>query len=146
MSVAVGDFACPINSKPRGDKTRANWMVNTYNNVIRGIGQARQVPFLDLHLALDALQAQVNVLSSNMTAVDNLAQAVALGTAASEGGALSPEQAAQLLRLAEGSSADACEFLVADAGQSEPQPRQNVDRCVDYQLTHANLTSPLPMP
>ena len=61
-----------------------------------------------LHLALEALQAQVNVLSSNMTAVDNLAQAVALGTAASEGGALSPEQAAQLLRLAEGSSADAC--------------------------------------
>jgi len=40
----------------RGDSTSANRWVNTYNTVIRGMAQRAQVPFIDLHLAMDPLQ------------------------------------------------------------------------------------------
>jgi hypothetical protein len=39
----------------RGDSASANQWVETYNAVIRGMAQARQVPFIDLHLAMDDL-------------------------------------------------------------------------------------------
>lgn len=39
----------------RGDLTDAGWWVWPYNDVIRGLAQARQIPFIDLYLALDDL-------------------------------------------------------------------------------------------
>jgi hypothetical protein len=39
----------------RGDSANADLWVPTYNAVIRGIAQARQIPFLDLHLAMNPL-------------------------------------------------------------------------------------------
>ena len=37
---------------PRGDNADADRWVNTYNAVIRGVGQGRQVPVVDVHLAV----------------------------------------------------------------------------------------------
>ena len=42
----------------RGDKAAANRWVGSYNAVIRGIAQKRQVPFLDLHYALEPLAGE----------------------------------------------------------------------------------------
>ncbi len=39
----------------RADSTEAGWWVGPYNDVIRGLAQARQIPFVDLHAALDEL-------------------------------------------------------------------------------------------
>ena len=36
---------------PRGDSSAANRWAETYNALIRGLAQARQIPFIDLHLA-----------------------------------------------------------------------------------------------
>ncbi len=36
---------------PRGDSASANEWAETYNALIRGLAQARQIPFIDLHLA-----------------------------------------------------------------------------------------------
>lgn len=40
---------------PRADFVAANWWVQTYNAVIRGVAQGRQVPFIDIHLAVAEL-------------------------------------------------------------------------------------------
>ncbi|MBT3221649.1 MAG: SGNH/GDSL hydrolase family protein [Proteobacteria bacterium] len=37
----------------RGDDTEAGWWVRPYNDIIRGLAQTRQTPFIDLYLALD---------------------------------------------------------------------------------------------
>lgn len=42
----------------RGDATVAGWWAPTYNEVIRGLAQARQIPFIDLYLALEDLPDQ----------------------------------------------------------------------------------------
>jgi hypothetical protein len=39
----------------RGDRASADLWVESYNAVIRGMAQVRQVPFIDLHLAMDPL-------------------------------------------------------------------------------------------
>jgi hypothetical protein len=39
----------------RGDRASSNEWVETYNALIRGMAQARQIPFIDLHLAMDDL-------------------------------------------------------------------------------------------
>ncbi|MCR9162384.1 MAG: SGNH/GDSL hydrolase family protein [Nannocystaceae bacterium] len=39
----------------RGDSASANLWVESYNAVIRGMAQSRQVPFVDLHAAIDPL-------------------------------------------------------------------------------------------
>ena len=39
----------------RGDREAADWWVSAYNGLIRGMAQARQLPFIDLHLAMDPL-------------------------------------------------------------------------------------------
>ncbi len=39
----------------RGDLTEAGWWVWPYNDVIRGMAQTRQIPFIDLYLALEHL-------------------------------------------------------------------------------------------
>jgi len=39
----------------RGDREAADLWAETYNAVIRGMAQVRQVPFIDLHLAMDPL-------------------------------------------------------------------------------------------
>ena len=39
----------------RGDRASANEWVETYNALIRGMAQSRQIPFIDLHLAMDDL-------------------------------------------------------------------------------------------
>ena len=40
----------------RGDSQAADHWVDAYNSVIRGVAQARQVPFIDMHYALDPLE------------------------------------------------------------------------------------------
>jgi hypothetical protein len=40
---------------PRGDSSAADLWVPTYNAVIRGIAQTRQIPFVDYHLAVSTL-------------------------------------------------------------------------------------------
>ncbi len=40
----------------RGDRASADLWAETYNAVIRGVAQVRQVPFIDLHLAMDPLE------------------------------------------------------------------------------------------
>ncbi len=40
----------------RGDRTSADLWVESYNAVIRGMAQVRQIPFIDLHLAMDPLE------------------------------------------------------------------------------------------
>jgi lysophospholipase L1-like esterase len=42
----------------RGDATVAGWWVPTYNEVIRGLAQARQIPFIDLYLAVEDIPDQ----------------------------------------------------------------------------------------
>jgi lysophospholipase L1-like esterase len=39
----------------RGDYQTADWWVLSYNDVIRGLAQSRQVPFVDLHRELDVI-------------------------------------------------------------------------------------------
>lgn len=50
----IGDGVIPILSSipPRGDNADADFQVPAYNAVVRGIAQGRQVPFVDLELAL----------------------------------------------------------------------------------------------
>jgi lysophospholipase L1-like esterase len=40
----------------RGDRAAADLWAETYNAVIRGLAQVRQIPFIDLHLAMDPLE------------------------------------------------------------------------------------------
>ncbi len=42
----------------RADSTVAGWWAPTYNEVIRGMAQARQIPYVDLYLALEELPDQ----------------------------------------------------------------------------------------
>jgi len=42
----------------RGDATVASWWAPTYNEVIRGLAQARQIPYIDLYLALEDVPDQ----------------------------------------------------------------------------------------
>jgi len=40
---------------PRNDSTSADRWVETYNALVRGVAQSRQIPFVDLHLAINDL-------------------------------------------------------------------------------------------
>ncbi len=42
----------------RGDDATADWWVPAWNDVIRGLARSRQLPFIDLHLALQDLPGQ----------------------------------------------------------------------------------------
>lgn len=49
--IAQGIIPALIGISPRGDSVKADRWVHTYNAVIRGLAQARQIPFVDIQLA-----------------------------------------------------------------------------------------------
>ena len=50
-----GSIPILVGANPRTDSTSADRWIPTYNAVVRGMAQSRQVPFLDLHLAVEPL-------------------------------------------------------------------------------------------
>ena len=55
QSESEGIIPILVGLNPRSDSVSADRWIPTYNAVVRGMAQDRQIPFLDLHLAVDSL-------------------------------------------------------------------------------------------